>query len=316
MVHTGIDVDSLSVSEMWGSLQPQFNENINAIEIKFRNTNVGQVEPDSVFKVGVRELTDSSCGYMQNTNVKVKFIPLEATGVTGYKWTINANIITTVAEPEYTFDTTEINNFPVYLHTFFENGCIGSTKRCLDFRNSGCEAEFDFHHDTDMTYQFYLPAGMENEVEKVVWYVNGNVFDSKSLSYTFPSTGNHFVNADVFYKDGCAACVGKKLQVDPNGSSLTCNNNFKMEFTPIDKDAHLQLGQIEINYWDDNGVLYSTKYTSIQESINITHVSDYENNHQGQSTKLIELDGDFTLVNASGQSIEINNFKGALGVAY
>lgn len=314
---SGIDKDSLSVDEYYGDLTNINNPRTNALQFIFRNAVPFGSDVDSTFRTGQKELLSNFCGVPVSTMFQVKFKPWTNGAFNYNNWVINSTITTTLDEPIYTFDTNEVTSIPVYLHTYYNNGCIASSSRCLDFRNLGCSGDFEYSHLFGYTYQFSLPTALLGQVEKVIWYIGSSTYEGNTISHTFQNgLQQSMVHASIVFKSGCESCVGKKLSFNQTGGLIQCENDIDFEITEFTNYDHLQLGKIEVNYWDDNGIMYSSKWGPDPGIADIVSVEDYKVNKDGLPTKKVHLKGTFTLTSLSGKELTLENVNAIIAVAY
>ena len=219
-------------------------------------------------------------------------------------------------EPVFVFDTNEVTNIPIYLHTNYSNGCMASSSRCLDFRNLNRFGDFKYEHQYGSTYLFSIPANIMSKVNKVTWYIGTSSFEGNSVFYDFFATSSeYFVSASILYKDGSESCVGKNIKIDANGAPVNCNNNIDFEIIETTNYDHLQLDKIEVNYWNENGKRYSSKWGASPGVLDIISIENYKVNKEGKQTKKVKFKGTITLYSLSGEEIVLEDLDAIMAIA-
>jgi hypothetical protein len=316
---TSARVDSFSVPNLVGSLMPEDGMKKKAFEFKFRGNSTLNNNLDSVFQLGTKELLDTHVFDASNTRVRVKFDANDVDNVNKYLWKINTNIPPTgLKSPERIFDINEDNNFPTTLQTFFDTGCVSTTTRCINFNHMGCYGDYDFtFNGGGLNYTFKPTSQYEADVASVIWYVNHNkVAETKVFDHTFSVPGNYLISADIFFKNGCMSCVSKRVAIDVNYPGGGCFSDFSIEYEPLNSPKYLQLNKLELSYWDENGMKYSSVNCGNPGSIEIIESELYKENESGKRTQRVKLKGDITLYNKHGDrlSVSLNEVQIAVAV--
>jgi hypothetical protein len=298
--------DEFNVGQLIGELKNSNTNKTNAFTFKFRSNSKTDIDLDSVLTLGIKDVTDTNFFMASNTRVKLNLDAIATDNVVKYSWSVNTDLRSTLKNPSFVFDSNEDNDFPVTLQTFFDTGCVASTKRCVDFNNMGCYGDFVFSKDANLAYTFSIPSYIAGDVSSVIWYINNQeVSTSKVLAHTFSSAGNYLISADVLFKSGCISCLSKRIVVDYGGMYNGCLSDFDMSYTTYNNAHYLQLNTVEINYWDDSGVLFSSVFSVNPGNVEILEVSDYKNNEIGKQTKKIRFSGEVKLTNHQGSQITV-----------
>ena len=304
-MQTSSTVDSFAVSNYVGKLA-MHTEDKSAFEFKFRGNSINDNNTDSVFFQGPKELLDSNIASASNSRVKIKLEAKAEANVLDYKWMINGTISSSERVAEMDFDYLQLNNFPASLVTVFDTGCSANSARCIDINNSGCYADFFVTNDGGNNYTFQVSPDFINDVSHVIWYVGSSqISTGKTFSYNFSSNGKYYIWADVFFKSGCMSCLGKQITVSPSYPGSGCFADFKVNYIPYSSQEFIQLNRLEINYWNEQGQYYSTKFHNNPGSAEILESSNYKLNEFGNPTQKVKLKGIVKLANELGEEIEI-----------
>jgi hypothetical protein len=299
--------DEFNINQLIGELKTDDANQTNAFEFKFRSNAKTDLHLDSVLALGQKEVTDTNLLQASNTRIKLNLNALATNNVIKYIWSVNTNLSSTEKSPSFVFDSNEDNNFPVSLQTFFDTSCVATTKRCINFDNTTCHADFVFSKGTNLDYTFSVPASIAGEVSSVTWYINNQVAGtSKELLHSFSGAGNYLISADVFFNSGCMSCVSKRVIVDYGSVYNGCLSDFDVSYTAYNNAHFLQLNTTEINYWDDSGVLYSSIYSADPGFLEILEVSNFENNEVGKPTKKVRFSGNVRLTNLQGSELTVD----------
>ena len=300
-MHSSSDKDEFNIGQLIGELKNSNAIKTNAFEFKFRSNSKTDLDLNSVLTLGKKDLTDTNLLQASNTKVRLDLDAQTTDNVIKYVWSVNTNLSSALKSPSFVFDSNEDNDFPVSLQTYFDTGCVATTKRCINFSNMSCYGDFAFTKDASLGYTFSVPPYMAGDVSHVVWYVNNQVMGtSKEFNYTFQGAGNYLISADVFFNSGCMSCLSKRVLVDYGSTYNGCLSDFNVTYTTFNNASFLQLNTIEINYWDDSGTLYSSVFSANPGDIEILEISDYDNNEVGNSTKKIRFSGVVTLTDIIG----------------
>ena len=316
-MYTYSEKDAFNIDQLKGELRDGNTNKTNAFEFSFRSNSKTDVDLDSLFSLGQKAISDSNLHQASNTRVKLSLDARETQNVIKYNWTVNTILSSNLKNPSFIFDSNEDDNFPVALQTFFDTSCVATTQRCVEFSNTSCFADFDFTVTNTLEYTFSIPPYLEDDVQSVIWYVNNQITGTgKQVTHNFPSQGNYFISVDVFFKDGCASCISRRLTVNSGNSYNGCVADFDMEFTTYNTARYLQLNTLEIKYWDDSGVLYSSINSLNPGTVEILEASDYKANETGLPTKKVRLKGVVTLTSNQGAEIllDIEEANIAVGI--
>ena len=316
-MYSSSESDEFNVSQLIGEIKGINSSKANAFEFKFRSNSETNINLDSVLTIGKKELTDSNLLQASTTKFLVSLNAFKTDHVDTYLWSVNSGLSSTLKSPSFVFDSKDDPNFPASLQTFFDTGCTALTKRCINFNNMGCWGDFNVEQGPDLEYTFSVPPQQNDEVEKVHWYVGINYEPSNlknQLVHKFQSPGQYLISADVYFKSGCVSCLSKEIIVEPAYTNGGCLSDFDVNYSPFNEVAHLQLNTIEINYWDESGVLFSSVYCASPGSLEILEISDFENNEVGNQTKKVRLSGEVKLTSAQGSEITIDIEESTIAV--
>jgi hypothetical protein len=112
------------------------------------------------------------------------------------------------------------------------------------------------------------------------------------------------------------SCVSKRVLVDFGTANNGCLADFDVAFTSFNNAKYLQLNTLEINYWNDSGVKYSSINTADPGFVEVLEVSSYEENEVGMPTAKVRLSGIVRLTNEQGSEITMNINEATIAVGY
>lgn len=311
-----VSKDSIDVENYSGTLANIQDPKRNAISFHFRSATPNMKNLDSSLKPGHRDLLSNFCGVPVSTKFTVKLSPVNNRPVTSQTWIINGVINNIDSTPVFTFDTNEVKSLVIYLHSDYGD-CIASTMRCIDFENYRCMGRFEEKHLGNSSFYFAIPSDDLPEVKNATWYVENQTFQGFNLIYDLPvGPSETFIYSTIDYKDGCSSCYGKKIVLGPNNTVVNCENDIHLQIEEEINYEHLQLGKVEVNYWDHQGKRYSTKWGAEPGELEIVSIEEYKVDRNGNPTKKVHLRGTITVYTLSGSPLVLEDLDATIAVAY
>jgi len=293
----------------------------NSLKIKIYDF---ELAPDSDININESIAVDTDYEYAyeeggEDTTYVMTFtpdLPVQATGNYEYIWTIDGEVFS-----QETVQISQENPFSgdVCLKLVdLTDMCNGNICKEVNFTqtiDSECFAKIIIS-DTFPDSDFVRLAVIDSEglpPDNVLWNT-GETNDSIFVDMldTFSFTGN---------SNGCLISGEGQLNGDLTQaqSVFFCTPDFQTEFErEISPILNTVLGKIVIEYIDDNGVFYSSFNGDGGEFLNfrVKSINSYDRNERDQATVILEVEFSTTVVSEEGNSLEIVEGRGTIGVAY
>lgn len=211
----------------------------------------------------------------------------------------------------------------------FETKDLFGTKSHVEARidlenNQNCITDFYFTYQNNQ-FNFY-PIGGSQPNYSYEWAINSPsdstiMLSSSNATFSTPINYNDLfqVCLNITLPNGCTSQVCKKI--DGNNQTLASTSFFNYTSISTKEPKNpLSLSQVNIEYTDSNGIIYSNKkgnQSSLPNSyFEVIRISDYDDNENGQKTKKIEAKAKILLFNDNGASIEFKSDDIVFAVAY
>ncbi len=336
----------LSFVGRWEKTSDCTSDCLESLEVEIRNTAINSgplpFNVEQALALGTRDFFRDSVGVVTDTSLlgfEVLFenrsnsnIPLS------YQWDFGDSSQASEFTPAPKFYPPSFLMDPPVVSLTVNNAintpfidCNLTTTRVLSFdslnANIECGVEIDFQvMDSTMvelcaqaqgiapfTY-LWAGAGVDTSTNSDQCITVG-IFDSTSIEVT------------VIDATGCLTknnIVGNIDSNNPNEPLILCTTNFDYSFTQIDSVSvrlivdSLRLGQVTLRYTDPTGDLYSTEGLSVsdQGQFEILESSGYQDNENGEATRLLKVRFDAILANGNGQLLRLENAVATMAVAY
>jgi len=193
---------------------------------------------------------------------------------------------------------------------------------------SGCESRvahaINLEDDCDATFAITNVTNTECGIQVIAR--NGNI---KDVSWTLDGFevspdfygvihapylgGNHTLTAEINFENGCQKVVEREFD---GSSAQPCYTDFWYKKSKITVQDPEQLGAVELVYYDENGKMFSSYYSSVEGSFKIVSLSPYLANEQGQKTTRFFFEAEAILKNADGSSVELTECFGSFALAH
>lgn len=216
-----------------------------------------------------------------------------------------------------TISTPSLVDLSVGLSTMYESCGSAYTIRCVDMRHPEAWATFDITALTNTEFEFFIPQIYQNDLEEVLWEVNG-VYVGTGWSKTFNLSNQNertiTVSASFRHVGGGRTCIYREITLEA-GNPTPCEVDFTYIITPAYSEDSIQTKSVRVAYVNEAGVEYSSDLHDNPGTLSIDEVEGYVNDADGRPTKKIHITGSFSLQNATGDIIHITDADFVLAVA-
>ncbi len=334
----------LSFVGRWEKTSDCTSDCLESLEVEIRNTAINSgplpFNVEQALALGTRDFFRDSIGVVTDTSLlgfEVLFenrsnsnIPLS------YQWDFGDSSQASEFTPAPQFyPPSFLNNPPVVtlsvtnaINTPFID-CNLATTRVLSFdslnANTECRVEIDFQVIDSTVVELcaeaqgippfsYFWVGVDTSINSDQC-ITISIFDSTSIEVMVTDASGCLITNSI---------VGQFDTSSPNEPLVLCTTNFDYTSTQIDSVSvrlivdSLRLGQVTLRYTDPTGDVYSTEGLSVsdQGQFEILESSDYQDNENGEATRLLKVRFDAILANGDGQLLRLENAVATMAVAY
>lgn len=236
----------------------------------------------------------------------------EPEGIPPYTFFWNAdNIQQQSISPTMEFFFKEEKKYNISLTITYGDSCSSTITNEIDLASS-CSAGFELKLDSGIRDIAIFKAYNIDQFTKYTWEVNNAIISNKpSDTYTFPKPGIYEFCLTVD-SAGCTAKYCRKIEA----ISRTCVTNFRYKISPPNSDT-LNFSSVKITWIDKNGDQYTTGFRqSANDYFRILDSEDYKSDIKGNPTRKLNLEFNCTVYNSIGDSLQLQDFRGIIGVAY
>jgi|SRR6185312_5495961 len=240
----------------------------------------------------------------------------------GYYYKFSDGTTATTTSPSISHVYTNPGQATVALTATFVGGHTDSITNVLQIDTlSSLQGNLSFTNAP--TTNFYDSLAVGTPPYKIQWnFGDGTVLaptsyptNNNSKLHTYTSPGIYQVTVTAIDAKGKTNVIVKKA--NPFGTSVDYIANLATD-SLYPTPNPMAFSNITVVYTDAAGNAYSSaNATQLPSSaFQITTVSSYENNVNGQSTKMLHIKFNCQLKDAGGQTITINNGDAVIAVAY
>ena len=299
----------------------------------------GDIDGNSKLKISFRDYKE------REPNEKIDIENVIIVGKGAYKGTVNEERIfykayfnnSSYSGSSYMFNFGDGNILPIqtgsFSHIYSEKRmymvdliathsiCNSVIHKEIYVDEVNCFVDFDFNLDTNN----FLGTGRISEQGSTgpyeyIWSIDGNTGllqgSDTSWSYYFSLDGVKLIEVEQLDGNLCVSKASKNVDVY-YGFPSYCMANFEyMGYEEIVVNNLTYFNSIYVEWTDEDGTVYSTKYTNQEGNIKITSVEEFDVNENGEKTIKVDVEFDCTLYNEEGESKELVNAKATLAVAY
>ena len=320
---TGYELGKEGVVSLKGSLEAASGNKANSFAIILRGSNT--LSASGTFDV-LSGLDNAPWPYSDPSGQKQRlgwhqltFIADSSYTTTTYNWSFENG--QTALGPEASVNVNE-NAYPAFgarLSTTSSAGCQSSTTQVVDVTGE-CRAIMNLSNPRDLDFAASLQA-IKGTIANVNWRLNGNAVGSGLVINRkwefFPDLSPNILEAEIQFQGGCTQTILKEVRVTSPLVVADCNLDFKFEKQPVREYDPLQLGTVEIIFYDSAGKAYTSNYEGVVGSLNFNNVQAYEENENGENTVQFDFSArQLELRHADGSSITLNKVSGEFAVAH
>ena len=157
-----------------------------------------------------------------------------------------------------------------------------------------------------------------SDVKRIEWYVNNTLYSTvlePIVSYGNYPMGDIHIVAKIFYMNGEVRNATKILK-RTNIYHLDCSPDFNWRVKQKSVPNPSNFGTLEIIYYDEDGVAFSTKNSRKFGSIDVIAQWEYQENQLSQKTRKIRFAGSAILQNRCGEEIVLDKISGNIALAH
>lgn len=150
-------------------------------------------------------------------------------------------------------------------------------------------------------------------IKKVSWSIDGqNAGAGEFLQYnTVGFSASFQVKAVVEFEDGGVEIIEKVVL--PGGSACDINIDYSKKVHRVENPHNLRT--VEIEYYDNNGKLFTSAYPNCIGNFEVESVGDYNDASSSHRHQRFSFSGNMILKNSDGSTLEVNNIFGSYTVA-
>lgn len=228
-----------------------------------------------------------------------------------YTWIVDGQP-TSGYELQKTFDK-NTPNLNVSLHTTISGDCDSEIRHIIDLQQD-CDGTFKMYVNGQDKVSVRAVARV-GTISHVEWFL-----DSTSIEPSFQGEidlnqvpGAEMLSCAIYFEDGCVRRVERSLSSRLQSPCIT--DFWYIKQKPTIHDPH-QYATVELEYYDEQGKLYTSHYTDVVGDFKITSASPFQENSNGDKTMRFFMEADVILKNVDGSTVELKNGFGSFAVAH
>ena len=299
----------------FGNLNGNSKLKIGFRDYKARSQNE-EVDILNVIKVGEGNYKDSLV--YEKSFYKAKFKNNSYAG-SSYQWNFsNGSIVNTQNPSDITCVFDNLGDVSVKLTARRDSFCSSEINQIIDL-DSDCKFDVNTSFIPDsisggtLSWNVFNSEGTGPYSSNVL--INGTTGDSDSMHHF---TTNQIALMDITQIDanGCEYMLSQNIDVYQTPSICLANFEY-LGYQEIISLNKTYFNTIFVEWTDENGVIYSTKYKDQNENfINIISVEEYDLNEKGEKTLKIDLEFSCDLYGQNGNIIRLENGLATIAIAY
>ncbi|MEL7340092.1 MAG: PKD domain-containing protein [Bacteroidota bacterium] len=229
------------------------------------------------------------------------------------QWTFGDGTTSNEANPTRFYEQIPGQRFEVCLQAADGGTC--ETQVCNDviLDIDHCQANFTMQIDTAFNrVRFENQSSGSGELSYQWQFGDGGSATIAEPTYFYSSSGRYLSKLSISDQDGCEATYSQQVSTDPD----LCTHNFSYTISEATSPDSLQFGHVRVLWWDANGVLYRSDWSSQdgESRFQITEILDYDDNELGQPSIRLGLEIVCRLSNGDHE-IVAKGLQAYLGVA-
>ncbi|MEL6592637.1 MAG: PKD domain-containing protein, partial [Bacteroidota bacterium] len=152
----------------------------------------------------------------------------------------------------------------------------------------------------------------KGELEYLWKFGDGNSSTLAEPTYFYSNAGRYLSQLKITDQDGCESFHNRLLSTDPT----LCTHNFTYDVSEVTSPDSLQFGHVRVLWWDKDGVLYRSDWSSQDDEsqFKVNEILEYDENELGFPTVRLGLEINCRLSNGDHE-IFANGIQAYLGVA-
>lgn len=198
------------------------------------------------------------------------------------------------------------------LTTQFPGGCTSEVTHFINIKDD-CDATFNVTNVVG-TSTYLQVISRNGDINNVDWYMDGNFISSgREVDFSIDNTEPKIVKAEVSFVSGCTKIIEQRIA---GNTTQVCENDFA--WIKAEKEVYdpLQLGTVELVYYDASGKRFSSHFTNTEGKFRITSINPFQHNHNGDPTMRFFFEANVLLKSADGDQLRANNLFGSFAVAH
>lgn len=211
--------------------------------------------------------------------------------------------------------TVNVDDYEPYIvsMTTDYSGCESRVAHAINLEDD-CDATFEITKLTNTECGIKVIA-KNGTIKEVNWALDGSEVSPDFYGVIHDSYygGNHTLTAEINFENGCQKIVEREFD---GSAAQPCFTDFWYKKSNITVHDLQQLGAVELIYYDENGKMYSSYYSSVEGSFKIVSLSPYLENDLGQKTTRFFFEAEAILKNSDGSSVELTECFGSFALAH
>lgn len=204
------------------------------------------------------------------------------------------------------------NTFTVEMQSAGPLSCTPSVKHTIRTGQQS-KAQIHVHNNSNSGIRAEAQTRI-GRIQNVSWEVDGQAAgQGLILNYsTVGFTVSYTVKATINFENGDQEIIEKVIL--PGGPACDLNIDYSFQGHKIENPHNLKT--IELQYFDENGKLYSSSYPNAIGNFVIESISDYNDEASEHKHQRFSFSGHAILKNADGSTLEVSNIFGSFAVAH
>ncbi len=305
-----------SVLEMYGALATDSPAYRKALVLKLRGSDILDPQsiphPGNLFKPGPVPLMDPSGATVLPDYFDYHFFADTVNGHIPLVWIAPSSSYYGDSCSIVGLNGQQNPTFSIEMRSTGPLTCTPSVKHIIE-TGGQCKAQVHVLKSTSSELKVEAQARV-GRISSVNWQIAGqNAGQGNSLQYSVVGFQTGFkVRAEIQFESGCTEIIEKIIL--PGSPICDINIDYRKEGHRVTNPHNLST--VEIQYFDEDGKMYSSAYPGTQGGFAIESTNDYNDVNSNHKHKRFSFSGQAILKSADGTSLQLNNVFGSFAVAH
>lgn len=273
------------------------------------------VKPDSVLRVGPYTMMNQSFWPTEQEVAFVPLLPMKGT-TENYTWTVadGNNVLYTVNSYSFSQKLKLGTEYNVTLKFNDGQGACDTRVHSNKYRPGAPFRAWVNKSGSGQTYSFTAVTDKTGNYSYKWEFGDGQAAEGLNVEHSFGTEYDVYEVKLTVTNEKNESCV-YFYQLN-SGGSATCEANFRASFKTIDFSKVFK--GVTFLLKDPSGKLYSSADAAqvAGTTVNVTEVSEYERNSNGQHTKKVKMSFNCDLRDGAGNTVTIRDCEAVMAVAY